>query len=55
MDFSLKQALGVVVVIAIAALCITAAIVLTNSNNNNATEKSNKMWEQAGSQIGQNP
>ena len=33
MDFSLKQALGVVVVIAVAALVVVAAISITNTNN----------------------
>lgn len=51
MDFSLKQALGVVVVIAIAALVITTAILLTNQNNDQAKNKSNTLWEQAGQQI----
>lgn len=52
MDFSLKQALGVVVVIAIAALVITASIALTNQNTTSAQEQQDKLWEQAGEQIG---
>lgn len=51
MDFSMKQALGVVVVIAIAALVIISAIALTNTNNGEATTKSTQLWDQAGDQI----
>lgn len=42
MDFSSKQAMGVIVVIGIAALVIAAAIILTNQNTANAkTQTSN--------------
>lgn len=44
MDFSSKQALGVVVVVGIAALVIGAAILLTNTNNKNSTSSSKQMW-----------
>ncbi len=47
MDFSLKQALGVVVVIAVAALVVVAAIGITNSNNDSAQNAQEKMWDQA--------
>lgn len=52
MDFSLKQALGVVVVIAIAAIVVIAAISITNSNSDNAKTQSDKLWQQAGNEIG---
>ena len=51
MDFSLKQALGVVVVIGVAALVVITAIALTNSNNNKATENTDKMWDKSSSLI----
>ena len=51
MDFSLKQALGVVVVVAIAGLVLITAIALTNSNNENATEQTDTLWQQAADQI----
>lgn len=51
MDFSLKQALGVVVVITVAALVVISAISLTKSNNDNATSSQAKLWEQASNQI----
>ena len=44
MDFSSKQALGVVVVIAIAALVIVSAIALTKTNDKNAETKTNDLW-----------
>lgn len=47
MDFSLKQALGVVVVIAVAALVVIAAINITEGNNTSAKTAQNKMWDQA--------
>ena len=62
MDFSSKQALGVVVVIAVAALVIGAAVVITNQNNTNATTETGTMWNtahkmvtQAGSSTATNP
>lgn len=54
MDFSLKQALGVVVVIAIAAIVIIGAIAITNTNTDNAKTQSNQLWQQAGNEIGGN-
>lgn len=50
MDFSLKQALGVVVVIAIAALVILTAVRLTKDNNTNAKNQSDSLWEKANDQ-----
>lgn len=46
MDFSSKQAMGVIVVIGIAALVIGAAILLTNSNNTKVETSSNGMYNQ---------
>ena len=54
MDFSSKQALGVVVVVGVAALVIGAAILLTNTNNKNTTNSSNKMWNQTNDLVEQN-
>lgn len=47
MDFSSKQALGVVIVVAVAALVIGTAVVLTNQNNANATAETGTMWNTA--------
>ena len=54
MDFSSKQALGVVVVVGVAALVIGAAILLTNTNNKNTTNSSNKMWNQTNDLVEKN-
>ena len=54
MDFSSKQALGVVVVVGVAALVIGAAILLTNTNNKNTTNSSNKMWSQTNDLVEKN-
>jgi hypothetical protein len=54
MDFSSKQALGVVVVVGVAALVIGAAILLTNTNNKNTTNSSNKMWTQTNDLVEKN-
>ncbi len=54
MDFSSKQALGVVVVVGVAALVIGAAILLTNTNNKNTTNSSNKMWNQTDELVDKN-
>lgn len=51
MDFSSKQALGVVIVVAVAALVIGAAVVLTNTNNTNATTETNTMWKTADTMV----
>lgn len=51
MDFSLKQALGLVVVIAVAALVLVAALSLTKNNNTSAQTAQTKMWDQATKQL----
>ena len=52
MDFSSKQALAVVIVLAIAGIVLTASIVLANQNSDKAKATSTKLWTQAESQIG---
>ncbi len=47
MDFSSKQALAVVVVIAVAALVIGASVILTKANNKNASSTSKTTWDAA--------
>lgn len=47
MDFSSKQALAVVVVIAVAALVIGASVILTKANNGNAAKTSKTTWSAA--------
>lgn len=54
MDFSSKQALGVVVVIGVAALVIGAAVFLTKANNNNAKKTNDGMWTKTNSMIDTN-
>lgn len=51
MDFSSKQALGVVVVIGVAALVIGAAVFLTKANNKNAKTTNDSMWEKTNTMI----
>lgn len=45
MSFSLKQALSVVVVLAISILVIGANIALTDKNNNSTVQKNNELWD----------
>lgn len=54
MDFSSKQALGVVVVIGVAALVIGAAVFLTKTNNTNAKKTNDGMWTKTNSMIDAN-
>lgn len=55
MDFSIKQALGVVVVIAMAALVITTAVTMTDGNNDKAKSKTNDMWNKADTTVPATP
>lgn len=45
MDWTVKQALGVVIVVLLAILCIGAGITSTNSNNSQVEQKQSKLWE----------
>lgn len=44
MDFSSKQTLGVIVVIAAAAIIILSAIYISNQNADKAKESTNDLW-----------
>jgi len=48
MDFSIKQALGVLVVIVCAVAVVGTAIALTNKNNTQATTKNDNLWNTIG-------
>ena len=48
MDFSIKQALEVLVVIVCTVAVVGTAITLTNKNNTQATEKNDNLWNTIG-------
>ena len=52
MDFSSKQALGVAVVLAIAAIVVIAATNLTKTNMEQAKKSTTDMWTQVEKQVG---
>ena len=47
MDFSVKQALAIVIVIVIGALLIGGGLILTKGNNKNSATLANGMWKNA--------
>ena len=51
MDFSSKQALGVAVVVAIAAICIVTGMLIAKTNNDKSTSATNNMWTAAEKQV----
>lgn len=48
MDFSIKQALTVVVVLVAAVAVVATAITMTDKNNENTTEHNEALWNQIG-------
>lgn len=54
MDFSMKQVLKVVVVLACAVAVVGTSIVLTNKNNSNAQNKNDSLWNLVGNTNGGN-
>lgn len=54
MDFSIKQALTVVVVLVAAVAVVATAISMTDKNNDSAEQQNDKMWNQVNEQINSN-
>lgn len=48
MDFSIKQALTVVVVLVCAVTVVATAIVMTNKNNESTNTKNDNLWNSIG-------
>lgn len=48
MDFSIKQALTVVVVLVCAVAVVSTAILMTNKNNKSTNTKNDNLWNSIG-------